>query len=69
MHTLGIRRSVSRTAKGSSLPVEATEPRLGQVFLNLIVNAAQALEGGRAESHEIRISTARVEGNRIRIEI
>ncbi len=39
-------------------PVEATESGLGQVFLNLVVNAAQAMVEGRAEQNEIRISTS-----------
>jgi CheY-like chemotaxis protein len=33
------------------------EPRLGQVFLNLIVNAAQAIPEGGADRHEIRLTT------------
>jgi PAS domain S-box-containing protein len=33
------------------------EARLGQVFLNLLVNAAQAIPEGDAERNEIRIST------------
>lgn len=37
--------------------VEANESRLGQVFLNLVVNAAQAIREGRAQSNEIRIAT------------
>lgn len=37
--------------------VEANEARLGQVFLNLIVNAAHAIPEGRVEGNEIRIST------------
>lgn len=37
--------------------VLADESRLGQVFINLIVNAAQALEGGREGRNEIRIRT------------
>jgi PAS domain S-box-containing protein len=37
--------------------VEANESRLGQVFLNLIVNAAQALPEGYANQHQIRICT------------
>lgn len=42
----------------SAVPhVEANEPRLGQVFLNLIINAAQAMSDDRAEQNEIRIST------------
>ena len=37
--------------------VLGSESRLGQVFLNLIVNAAQAIREGHAEDHEIRIAT------------
>jgi CheY-like chemotaxis protein len=37
--------------------VEANEARLGQVFLNLVVNAAQAITEGAAEKNEIRILT------------
>jgi CheY-like chemotaxis protein len=33
------------------------ESRLGQVFLNLIVNAAQAIPEGHADEHEIRLTT------------
>ncbi|WP_437726564.1 hybrid sensor histidine kinase/response regulator [Sorangium sp. So ce861] len=38
-------------------PVEANEPRLAQVFLNLIVNAAQAIPEGLAEQNVIELST------------
>src|SRR5262249_12961294 len=31
--------------------------RLGQVFMNLLVNAAQAIEEGKFEDNEIRVST------------
>lgn len=48
--------------------VEANEARLGQVFLNLVVNAAQALPDGQAEHNEIRVAT-RLEGNRVIIEV
>jgi CheY-like chemotaxis protein/two-component sensor histidine kinase len=37
--------------------VEANESRLGQVFLNLLVNAAQAIEEGKASRNEIRVKT------------
>src|SRR5262249_16268341 len=35
--------------------VAANENRLGQVFLNLLVNAAQAIPEGHTEEHEIRV--------------
>lgn len=35
--------------------VEGNEARLGQVFLNLIINAAQAIEPGNADANEIEI--------------
>ncbi len=37
--------------------VEGSESRLGQVFLNLLVNAAQAIPDGTPERHEIRVSS------------
>jgi PAS domain S-box-containing protein len=55
-------------AYGQVPAVDANEARLGQVFLNLIVNAAQAIPEGRAMMNEIKVSTARV-GDRIRVEI
>jgi PAS domain S-box-containing protein len=36
-------------------PVSANASRLGQVFLNLLVNAAQAIPAGNAHKNEIRI--------------
>ncbi len=38
-------------------PVDANESRLGQVFLNLLANAAQAIPEGRSMENEIRIRT------------
>jgi PAS domain S-box-containing protein len=37
--------------------VEASESRLGQVFLNLLVNAAQAIRGGAVGRNKIGVST------------
>jgi signal transduction histidine kinase len=53
----------------SPLPeVIASESRLGQVFLNLLVNAAQAIEPGAPEQNEIRVVTRR-EGDRAVAEV
>jgi two-component system, cell cycle sensor histidine kinase and response regulator CckA len=53
---------------GNVPDVDANEARLGQVFLNLIVNAAQAIPEGRVENNEIRVTT-RLEGKRVVIEV
>ena len=57
------------TNYGKTPLVEANESRLGQVFLNMIVNAAQAIEDGRAEKNEIRISTSMDVGGGAVVEI
>jgi PAS domain S-box-containing protein len=44
-------------------PVRANEPRLAKVFINLLLNAAQAMPEGTGDSAEIRISTRHEEGN------
>lgn len=54
---------------GGAPAVEASESRLGQVFLNLIVNAAQAIPEGHAEANEIRVSTRTDEEGRAVVEI
>lgn len=56
------------TEYGNVPPVLASEARLGQVFLNLIVNAAQAILDGKADQNEIRVKT-RVEGDWARIDV
>ena len=49
-------------------PVLGSEARLGQLCLNLIVNAAQAIPEGKANKNEVRVRT-RSEESRARIEI
>ena len=44
-------------AYGKVPPVAANEARLGQVFLNLVVNAAQAIPEGNYARNEVRIET------------
>ncbi|WP_240358192.1 ATP-binding protein [Myxococcus vastator] len=48
--------------------VEGNEGRFGQVFLNLLINAAQAIPLGRSEQHEVRL-TLRKAGDRVVIEV
>ncbi len=48
--------------------VRGSESRLGQVFLNLIVNAAQAIPEGSADRNTITIAT-RTEGQTVIVEI
>ena len=50
-------------------PVEGNEARLGQVFLNLIVNAAQAITEGNSEGNEIRLETGFAHPNQVVISI
>jgi PAS domain S-box-containing protein len=54
---------------GEVPPVLANESRLGQVFVNLIVNAAQAIQEGHADSNEIRIRTRVAGAERVVVEI
>ncbi len=42
---------------GRTPPVLANEARLGQVFLNLLINAAQAIPEGHSDEKEIRVVT------------
>jgi PAS domain S-box-containing protein len=51
------RRATVVTDLQSVPPVRATESRLGQVFLNLIVNAAQAIEPGQEVEGTVRVSS------------
>jgi signal transduction histidine kinase len=55
-------------AYGETPPVRGTESRLGQVFLNLIVNAAQAIPEGNAARNTIRIVTG-MDDERVFVEV
>ncbi|GAC1536692.1 MAG: hypothetical protein NVS2B9_02560 [Myxococcales bacterium] len=48
--------------------VLGNESRLGQVFLNLIINAAQAIPEGAADRNEIRVTTRAV-GDRVLVDV
>jgi PAS domain S-box-containing protein len=49
--------------------VRGNESRLGQVFLNLIVNAAQSISEGNAEANEIRLTTRTAADGRVLVEV
>jgi PAS domain S-box-containing protein len=53
---------------GGVASVWAEESRLGQIFMNLLINAAQAIPEGAAAQNEIRIVT-RDAGDRVRVEV
>ncbi len=50
-------------------PVAGTASRLGQVVLNLLVNAAQAIEAGAADANVIRVRVVPGPGSRVTVEI
>jgi PAS domain S-box-containing protein len=49
--------------------VDADEGRLVQVFINLLVNAAQAIPEGQVEKNEIRVTTGKNAVGRVLIEV
>jgi PAS domain S-box-containing protein len=54
---------------GEAPPVIADEGRLGQVFINLLVNAAQSFPDGRTERNEIRVRTGTLPDGRALAEV
>jgi len=63
-HRARVRRELGEVAR-----VVANEARLGQVFLNLLVNAAQAIPDGQLERHEIALRTFEDEKGRVVVEV
>ena len=61
-------RARLRRDYGTVPQVMANEGRLCQVFLNLVVNAAQAIPEGSAHDHEV-VLTTRLEGGRVVVEV
>ncbi len=49
--------------------VHGGEARLGQVFLNLLINAAQAIPEGEADDHEVRLSAHAAGADMVAVEV
>ncbi|WP_407737257.1 PAS domain S-box protein [Hyalangium sp.] len=49
--------------------VRANESRLGQVFLNLLLNAAQAIPEGAVDSHQVTVATRSAEEGWVMVEV
>ncbi|HET9551986.1 MAG TPA: PAS domain S-box protein [Anaeromyxobacteraceae bacterium] len=65
-----IARRARLSIRAAPVPaVLADEGRLGQVFLNLLVNAAQAIPEGRADDNEIGIAMATAADGRVAVDI
>lgn len=65
-----IRHRSRLTTRLSPVPaVEANESRLGQVFLNLIVNAAQSIPEGHVEENEITVETSIADDGHVTVDI
>ena len=50
-------------------PVRMNRARLGQVMLNLLVNAAQAIREGAVDANQIRVSTLVTDDGQVAIEV
>src|SRR6185436_8839376 len=65
-----VRHRAKLVRKYEDVPaVEANEARLGQVFLNLLVNAAQAIPEGQADTNEIAVVTKVDASGRVLVEV
>ncbi len=66
----GIRhRARVREVYGATPPIEANDSRLGQVVLNLLTNAAQAIGDGSSDCNDIHIATSTDSRGRAVLEI
>jgi signal transduction histidine kinase/CheY-like chemotaxis protein len=64
-------RSRARLSRhvASTPAVLGNEGRLAQLFLNLIVNAAQSIPAGRPDDHEVALSARALDDGRVAVEV
>jgi PAS domain S-box-containing protein len=62
-------RARLETTYGDIPAVDGDESRLGQVFLNLIINAAQAIPEGNAERNTLRVTTGLDDRGRVLVTV
>ncbi len=67
MHEVMPRARLVRSL-GEVYPVMGSEAQLGQVFLSLIVNAAQSIPDGDSRQHEVRVTT-RMDDGKVVVEV
>ena len=67
-HELGPRARIVKDYRDRPF-VRGTEARLGQVFLNLLLNAAQAIPPGDPEHNEVRVTVGSLDSSRVEIQI
>jgi PAS domain S-box-containing protein len=63
------RRATLRKELRAVPPVRISDARLGQVFLNLLVNAAHAIPEGDPRHHEVGLATRPRQGGAVEIEV
>jgi signal transduction histidine kinase len=66
-HEIRHRAQLVRDYQGDSVAL-GNESRLAQVFLNLVINAAQAIEEGGVDDNEVRVLTYK-EGDEVVVEV
>jgi two-component system, NtrC family, sensor kinase len=67
-HELRDRARLVEACEGAP-PVHANAARLGQVFLNLFINAAHAIAPGRVEANEVRVCASVSAPGRVTVEV
>jgi PAS domain S-box-containing protein len=63
------RRATLRKELRAVPPVRISDARLGQVFLNLLINAAHSIPEGDPRHHEVGLATRPLEGGWVEVEV